>query len=185
MNDIQRNTLEKILLSENIEEYTEQIVDIIPEVQYMIGFDHKHPHHHLDVWNHTLEALRNIEDTDMEVRIGVLLHDIGKPFSYQVHGENRHFKGHPEVSAQMAEVILKRLSYDDKFVNDVCYLVRTHDTIINPDKLDNSYDMITKRLEIQYADAKAHAPSKIKKRLDFLDDISNKLLDYSKTEEEK
>lgn len=185
MNDTQKNTLEKILLSKNIEEYTEQIVEIIPEVQNMIGFDHKHPHHHLDVWSHTLEALRNIEDTDMEVRIGALLHDIGKPFSYQVRGETRHFKGHPEVSAQMAEVILKRLNYDEKFVNDVCYLVRTHDTIINPDQLDNSYDMITKRLKIQYADAKAHAPSKVQKRLDFLDDISNKLIDYSKNEEEK
>lgn len=182
MNDRQRNELEQILLSGNIEENTDQIIDIIPEVQYMVGFDQKHPHHHLDVWGHTLEALKNIEDTDMKVRIGVLLHDIGKPFSYQVRGDTRHFKGHPEVSAQMAEIILKRLNYDDKFVEDVCYLVRTHDTKINPNKLDNSYEMVTKRLEIQYADAKAHAPDKVQKRLDLLDDIYNKLIDYNKEE---
>lgn len=49
----------------------------------MIGFEHRHPHHHLDVRQHTLEAIRNLNSSDIELIMAGLLHDIGKPFSYQ------------------------------------------------------------------------------------------------------
>ena len=53
--------LQSILLSENIVESINKNIDyllqIIPEIKSIIGFEHKHPHHHLDVWNHTLLAL--------------------------------------------------------------------------------------------------------------------------------
>lgn len=166
--------LSQIIASGKIEENMDFIKQEIPEVENMIGFDHRHPHHHLDVWNHTLEVVKNINSQDLELKMAALLHDIGKPFSYQDE-EVRHFHGHHEVSNQMSERILKRLGYDETFIKNVCYLVKTHDTIINPNSLDNSYKMVMKRLELQYADAKAHAPSKVEKRINFLDSISKNL----------
>lgn len=174
MNENFRNELEKILIEGNIEENIEFIKKIIPEITYSIGFEQKHPHHNLDVWGHTLGAMKNIEGNDMEVKMAVLLHDIGKPFSYQDE-EVRHFHGHPEVSAKMAKKILNRLGYDEKFIDNVCYLVKMHDTIIDVNNLDNTYEMIMKRLQVQYADAKAHAPEKIEKRVKFLDNIAKQL----------
>ena len=53
---------------------------IIPEINDMISFEHKHPHHHKDVWEHTLLALSHAPN-DFEVRLSLLLHDIGKPSS--------------------------------------------------------------------------------------------------------
>ena len=170
-----KNKLSNILISGNILDNMEFILEIIPEISYMIGFEHRHPHHHLDVWNHTLEAMKNLEDNaDLETKMAVLLHDIGKPFSYQ-DDEVRHFHGHPEVSEKMSKEILERLGYDEEFIEKVCYLISTHDTIIDPKNLDNSDDMIKKRLQVQYADAKAHAPDKIQKRIEFLDNISDEL----------
>lgn len=166
--------LSEIISTGKIEENLEFLKEKIPEITNMIGFEHNHPHHHLDVWNHTLEVIKNINNQDLELKMAALLHDIGKPFSYQ-DDEVRHFHGHPEVSSKISENILKRLGYDEKFVKDVCYLVRTHDTIIDPNNLDNSYKMIMKRLQLQYADAKAHAPSKVEKRIRFLDAISESL----------
>ena len=90
------------------------LLDIIPELKYMMGFDHKHPHHHLDVWNHTLYAL-SLSERDFEVRLALLLHDIGKPFSYQ-DGDVRHFKNHPDVSLKMTEEILKRIGFNKKYI---------------------------------------------------------------------
>lgn len=75
----------------------------------------------------------------------------------------------------MTEEILKRLGYPKDFIEDVKYLVGMHDTIIDVDNLDNTYEMILKRLELQYADARAHTPSKVEKRIKFLDEISSKL----------
>ena len=43
--------------------------------------------------------------------------------------------------------------------------------------------MIFKRLELQYADAKAHSPGVVEKRLKFLDEISVELTKKYRKEE--
>lgn len=160
--------------SEGIKENLKYFLLLIPEIKNMIGFDQRHPHHHLDVWNHTLLVVKNLDSKDLELNMSALLHDIGKPFSYQDE-EVRHFHGHAEVSYKMAKQILKRLRYDEEFIDRVAYLVRTHDTIIDPNNLDNSPEMIQKRLQLQYADAMAHRPDKVAKRVKFLDEIKHQL----------
>ena len=111
-----------ILMSDNVEKSIRDnmyyILDLIPEIENMIGFDQKNPHHHLDVWEHTLYAL-SISEKDYEVRLSLLLHDIGKPFSYQ-DKDVRHFGGHQEVSSNMSRVILRRLGYNKEFVDKIC-----------------------------------------------------------------
>lgn len=173
-----KGKIEKIFsredVAESIKENMEEILMIIPEIKNMIGFEHRHPHHHLDVWQHTLEVIKNLNTQDIELNMAALLHDIGKPFSYQDE-EVRHFHGHPEVSGKMTQEILTRLGYDEKFIRRVVYLVDTHDTIINLDNLDNDFEIIQKRLQLQYADAKAHHPDKIEKRIEFLDSIKGQL----------
>ena len=170
-----RNQLEQILRLNLVETKQDKVLEYIPELNYMIGFEHKHPHHHLDVWEHTLLVLKNLNTAnDLELKMAGLLHDIGKPFSYQDE-EVRHFHGHPEVSYKMSIEILKRLEYPEMFIEHVSYLVLKHDTPIDPNNLDNSYEMIYKLLLLQYADAKAHNPYKIKKRIDFLNSISKQL----------
>ena len=170
-----RDEIQKILLSNYIEENQNKLFKYIPELESMVGFHHKHPHHNLDVWEHTLAVLKNLNNTtDIELKMAALLHDIGKPFSYQDE-EVRHFYGHSKVSKDISVNILKRLGYDKSFINDVSYLVLKHDTPIDLKNIDNSYNMVKKLLALQYADAKAHHPDKIKKRLDFLDNISKQL----------
>lgn len=168
-------------VAESISEEMESLLSLIPEIKNMIGFEHKHPHHHLDVWQHTLEVLKNLNSKDLELNMVALLHDIGKPFSYQDE-EVRHFRGHPQMSCKMAQQILTRLGYHKEFITRVSYLVETHDTIIDPNNLDNSSEMIQKRLQLQYADAKAHHPDKIEKRIKFLDDIKERLHNLGDTE---
>lgn len=150
------------------------ILDIIPEVRYMIGFDHKHPHHHLDVWNHTLYAL-SLSEKNFDVRLVLLLHDIGKPFSYQ-EGEVRRFKNHPVVSANMSKNILKRLNFNSSYIDKICYLIRQHDSPITDDMIKDDYDNSLLLYKIQYCDALAHHPDKLEKRKDYLNSISKKLI---------
>ena len=180
-----KSKVEKSLTGNNvaelINENMEYLLTLIPEIKYMIGFEHKHPHHHLDVWEHTVEVLRNLNTNDLELNMAALLHDIGKPFSYQDE-EVRHFHGHPEISCKIAQQILTRLGYDEEFKKRVLYLIKTHDTIIDTSNLDNDLEMIQRRLQLQYADAKAHHPDKIEKRLKFLNDIKAQLHSLGDTE---
>lgn len=158
--------LERILTSENIEEEIrsneEYIFSLIPELRSEVGFDQKHPHHSFDVWNHTIEALKHIEP-DFELRLIVLLHDIGKPFSYQDGSDGvRHFKGHPSKSKEISKSILKRLNIEPK--DEILYIIENHDTAIDTNNI-NDRELEIKRLKIQYADAYAHSPSTIQKRI--------------------
>ena len=158
--------LERILTSENIEEEIrnneEYIFSLIPELRSEVGFQHKHPHHFFDVWNHTIEALKHIEP-DFELRLIVLLHDIGKPFCYQdVTDGVRHFKGHPAKSKEISTTILERLNIEPK--DEILYIIENHDTLIDINNIKNR-ELEIKRLKVQYADAYAHSPSTIKKRI--------------------
>ena len=80
-----REKLYDILLCDDvvgaINDNLEYILKIIPELKDMIGFEHRHPHHHLDVWNHTLLAI-SYSPKVFDVRLVLLLHDIGKPHCY-------------------------------------------------------------------------------------------------------
>ena len=106
--------LKDILLADDviksINDNMDYLLNIIPEIEYMIGFNQKNPNHHLDVWNHTLLAL-SLSKNDFDIRLSLLLHDIGKPFSYQ-DLIVRHFKNHQSISSIMANNILERLDYD-------------------------------------------------------------------------
>ena len=170
--------LQEILLSDDvvqsINDNMNELLFHIPEIKYMIGFDHNHPHHHLDVWNHTLLAL-SLSEKDFDIRLCLLLHDVGKPFSYQDE-EVRHFRNHAAVSASMSEIILKRLGFDDNYTKNICYLIKYHDTAISDEQIINDYDLCLKLFKIQKCDALAHHPDKLEKRKKYIDETHKKLM---------
>lgn len=169
--------LETILTSDDIIKSIngnlEELLKEIPEIQYMIGFEHKNPHHHLDVWNHTLLAL-SLSENDFIIRLVLLLHDIGKPFCY-TEGEIRHFKGHGDMSAKMTYKILKRLNYEENFIGKISYLVKTHDDKITPEEIQNNYNLTLLKYKIQMYDALAHHPDKLEPRRRYLEHIKEEL----------
>lgn len=176
----EKEIVEEILLSIDLKkkiriEEKEIIFQFIPELKEEDGFDQKHPHHCYDVWQHTVVALQRSKP-DLQVRLTLLLHDIGKPYCYQEDGKVRHFKGHPQQSAKMAKEILERLGYEEREIEDICYLVANHDTIIDVEHLEKgNIGLAEKLLHIQYCDAYAHDPQHIEKRIKKLNEIKEKL----------
>lgn len=162
--------LEEILTNNNVVESINNNLDelliLIPELKFMIGFDHKHPHHHLDVWEHTLYAL-SLSENNFEIRLALLLHDIGKPFSYQ-EGEIRHYNGHALKSYEISKKILDRFNFENNFKDEVYYLIKYHDTPISKKDIEDNYDLCVKRYKIQVCDALAHHPEKLEKRIKYL-----------------
>ncbi len=164
--------LEEILLTDPVEdsiiENMDIVLSLIPELKPCINFKQRHPHHHLDVWMHTLLAL-SMSPNDYVIRLALLLHDIGKPHSYQIDGDVYHYDGHAEKSAEMASEILKRFNYSKDFRDEVIYLIKMHDTEILMEDIINDYELSYKRFIIQKCDALAHHPDKLEKRKAYLE----------------
>ncbi len=108
-------------------EYRDVFARIIPELAEMFDFLQHNPHHCYDVWTHTAHAVGHAVP-ELPVRLTMLLHDAGKPrrFTRDERGIG-HFFGHPEVSAQMADGILRRLRSDNRLRETVVRLVESHD----------------------------------------------------------
>ncbi len=174
-------TIEEILTQEDvvssINNNLDYLVKEIPELKNTFNFPHNHPHHHLDVWKHTMLALAHSKN-DFSIRMALLLHDIGKPFSYQDE-EVRHFHGHADVSAEMAKDILERLGYDRQFINEVVHLIKLHDTEITKEDIEYYPELTIKRLHVQECDSKAHHPDYQQKRLDYIEEIKKLIREAS------
>lgn len=172
-----RDFLYNTLMGENvlssINDNLDYLLELIPEIKSMIGFEQNHPHHHLDVWNHTLYAL-SMSPNDFYVRLTLLLHDIGKPYSCQ-DGEVRRFRGHAKVSAKIAYKILNRLNFDYEEIDKICYLIENHDLPIRDKEIINSKNIALTRFKIQCCDALAHHPASLQKRIEYLLIINEKI----------
>lgn len=100
---------------------------ILPELDIAMETPQNHPHHCYSVGEHLLHSMKEIAPVK-ELRLAMLLHDIGKPAVKTQDEEGiDHFHGHPEVSARMAEDILRRLRFDNDTISVVSRLILYHD----------------------------------------------------------
>ena len=106
----------------------EKQIPILPELSALVGVPQNPNFHSHDVWNHTLKAV-SFGEKSLEVRWALLLHDIGKgqPTVRGFDNEgNPTDYGHEELSALMAEKILRRFQFSANFVKRVVWLIANH-----------------------------------------------------------
>lgn len=161
---------------------------IIPEWKDM-NFSQNNPYHIFNVKNHSLCAYDCLDDSaDIITRIATLLHDIGKPHCFQ-DDENgiRHFKGHGKVSADMTDIIMKRLKFDNNTREKVVELIHYHDATFEESKksvkrwLNKIGEKQYRRLLLlRIADIKGQAPEYQKDRVEKIYRIKSILEDVLK-----
>lgn len=88
--------------------------------------------HHLDVLEHSTEALRQLllgfPEADLALRWATLLHDVGKPDTktFDESGRYYHFYGHDRLGAELTQTLLMRLRQPSRLVERSSALVRRH-----------------------------------------------------------
>ena len=100
------------------------LAEVFPEIDAMCGCLQSPPHRG-DVFEHTMSALEYAK-ADLELRLAVLLHDIGKPPTMSIEKGAYRFYGHHEVGAQMAVAMLRRLRFPGSIIRNVATLIENH-----------------------------------------------------------
>ena len=142
---------------------------IIPEIEIMRGVK-QGPYHHLDVWQHTLETIKQLEDLIRElkrnkevrdylnqdissqrrrlslIKLGALLHDIGKPQAMFREDGKTKFHGHERIGLEITENIARRLRLSNDELESLKKMVLWH---LRPGYLADSEE-ITSRATFRY-----------------------------------
>jgi poly(A) polymerase len=122
---------------------------IIPEIKLMYGVN-QGPYHHLDVWKHTLETIRQLEGLVQEhknkleirdylkevispgrkrlalIKFGALLHDIGKPGTLRHEDGKIKFHGHERKGLGITEIVVKRLKLSNDELDSLKKMILWH-----------------------------------------------------------
>lgn len=117
------------LMAEVLRAHKNVLFKIIPELAVCENFDQKNPHHDKDVLEHIFETVRTARahKATPEITIAALLHDIGKPETFELVDGVGRMRHHPAVSERIAHDILTRFNCSNQFKDDVCFLVKYHD----------------------------------------------------------
>jgi poly(A) polymerase len=104
---------------------------VLPEIAAMKGVEQPPQFHpEGDVWIHTRMMLEGLPaDASATLAWGVLLHDVGKPPTFQSAaetGDRIRFNHHVQVGARMAEAICKRLRFSNEDTGQILALVDNH-----------------------------------------------------------
>lgn len=119
----------KLLLLVDIEDllrFAPILAAVIPELEPMIGFDQRSPHHAYDLYKHTAGVTGGVP-RELTLRWAALLHDTGKITTFTLDENGRgHFYGHAKFSAEIADRVLRRLKAPTKLREDAVRLIELH-----------------------------------------------------------
>jgi poly(A) polymerase len=124
------------------------LASVLPEVSALHSVEQSH-YHHLDVYDHTVEVLSQLMELVRDVsprlrsaldepladeltrgqalRLGALLHDIGKPVTREVRDDGRvTFMRHDRIGAEMVRGVCRRLRTSERLSAFVEALTRHH-----------------------------------------------------------
>lgn len=101
--------------------------EILPEVEAMKGVEQPPEFHpEGDVFIHTRMLMDRLQKPSPVLAFGALLHDVGKPPTFQIREGRIRFYEHSRVGAQMAEKILRRLRFSNDEIDAVVACVDNH-----------------------------------------------------------
>jgi putative nucleotidyltransferase with HDIG domain len=102
--------------------------EILPEISAMKGVEQPPEFHpEGDVFLHTKLMLSSLPlNPSVVLAFAVLLHDVGKPATFERAPDRIRFNEHDRVGAEMAEKILRRLRFSNEQIEQIVLCVREH-----------------------------------------------------------
>lgn len=136
----------------------------IPEYHLCEITEQNNPYHIYKVGEHSLRSMEAIEN-QLHLQLTMLFHDIGKPQCKTTDDKGiDHFYGHPKVSVNITEKILRRMKYDNVTIEKILVLIEYHDRDIESKKSIRKVlnkigeESFRDLLKVKVADMKAQNP---------------------------
>ena len=167
-----RDELNKIIISELAVNAFQDMEDtaileiILPEIAKMKGVAQPYQYHKEgDVWTHAMNSLAALPaHASLPLRWATLLHDVGKPETFKL-AERIRFDTHDRKSRDIARTILTRLHFDNTTIEEVCWLIEHHMTVVPMLEMPKGRRLawfhhvyFKNLLELFYADARGTTP---------------------------
>ncbi len=100
--------------------------EVLPEIEALKGVEQPPEFHpEGDVWTHTMIMLDGLREPSLELALGVLLHDVGKPATFRI-AERIRFDGHVEKGIEIAHRLLTRLRFSQATIDAAEALIANH-----------------------------------------------------------
>lgn len=117
------------------------VEEVLPELEKCFGVEQKSPgrHHIYDVGTHLVESLKYCKSRDWLVRFACLIHDIGKPQTFnKLESGTITFYNHEIAGAVIANRISDRLKLSKKDREKLWILVRYHQFTVDDTQTDKA-----------------------------------------------
>ncbi len=102
------------------------IFSFFPILLHMTHTKHlKDYHPEGNAFEHTIECFKYLKNPDLTLSLGVLFHDIGKPFVKEKY-KDKPFYNHSQIGANLIPKILTEKYFDKKTIDNVVFLVKYH-----------------------------------------------------------
>lgn len=185
-----RDELLKGINTEHPRDFIEALDDtgymeaILPELTAGKGLPQPKAHHIYDVWNHSLSAMEHAPKSPFS-RWVALMHDVGKPISFNGNVDEPHFYGHDDVGAKAIVPIMERLHFPRADIDKASKLIKNHLIFYNPDWSDSAVrkwvarvgpDLVQDQITLARADLAGHGPQKLEEAGPWYDDLERRLI---------
>ena len=166
------------------------VMDVIfPEISQLAGVEQIGPHHHKDVFEHTLLVVDQIAlaTEDPVMRLAALVHDIAKPRTKRfVPQSGWTFHGHEDLGARMVKHIGRRMKFAENVTGKLSKMVALHMRPINLTR-ESVTDSAVRRLIVDAgddlddlltlcrADITSAKPNKVKRYLEQFDQLRTRI----------
>ena len=146
----------------------DKLIEIIYPVFVDVKKVPKNTHHHLDLYEHSVETVNQIqllyETADTVIRehlekidfggfsrlahlkLAAFFHDIGKFSTWTIEGERHRFRKHDDVWSNMAKEILKQNKFSKKQIEYIANMIKNH---IYPSQVVSS-ENVTEKIYMRY-----------------------------------
>ncbi len=159
-----------------LRQFPDIFAEVIPELAPEIGFEQHSRYHDSTLYEHSARAVGAVgaalektgaeydEKTETALGLAMLLHDCGKVRcqSFGADGEG-HYYGHANISAEIADGVLRRLKCSNAERERICGIIKYHDM---PIELSGRYlrRQLSKHRELFRDIIIAHAADDMAKR---------------------